>query len=678
MSFLQPLILAALPLMALPVIIHLIHQRRHRTVPWAAMMFLLQAKRMNQGMARLRHLLILLLRMAAVGALVFALSRPLAGGWWGGIGMTEADATLILLDRSASMETQDLQTGESRRSTALGKLAALLAGERTGGRLVLIDSAEDEVRTLESPRALADLPFTAATATSADIPGMLERALAHLTANDAGRADVWICSDLAENDWDASSGRWAAIREQFARLKGTRLFLLAYPDPPANNLSVRATQVDRHGTGKAAELALDVEVRTGAGSASGGGAPRKVPVEFEVNQIRSVIEVELDDEGASLRGHRLPIDEKLEAGWGSVTIPGDANPQDNRFYFVFAQPPVRRAVIVAEDAAVGEAFRLALAIPPEPDREHAVQVLPPARVGEIDWEATGLLIWQAPFPGELVAGQVERFVGTGRVAMFWPPEGADSGSLFGARWAGWEAAGETPVQPAWWRGEADLLARVGNGDALPVDTWKIYRWRALETTGTVLARFGNDQPLLVRAPTDQGAAYFCTTLPSARGSSLERDGVVFYAMLQRALAEGCRPLATASQRNAGPSALADRNDWDLVAPIEDAASLSQRSLQAGVFRSGDGVSWTALNRPAAEDTSGPVPAPAVDKLFAGLAYQRIDDTVGNASPLAREIWRMFLLAMLLALIGEALLCLPDRRLETKRASEFAPATGSAG
>jgi len=40
MTFLQPLMLAALPLVSLPLIIHLINQRRFQTVQWAAMMFL--------------------------------------------------------------------------------------------------------------------------------------------------------------------------------------------------------------------------------------------------------------------------------------------------------------------------------------------------------------------------------------------------------------------------------------------------------------------------------------------------------------------------------------------------------------------------------------------------------------------------------------------------------------
>ena len=61
MSFLQPWLLAALPLVALPIIIHLINQRRFQTIDWAAMMFLLAANRMSRGYARLRQWLILLL-----------------------------------------------------------------------------------------------------------------------------------------------------------------------------------------------------------------------------------------------------------------------------------------------------------------------------------------------------------------------------------------------------------------------------------------------------------------------------------------------------------------------------------------------------------------------------------------------------------------------------------------
>src|SRR6059058_1947469 len=114
MSFLQPFLLVGLPLVALPIIIHLINQRRYQTVRWAAMMFLLAANRMSRGYARLRQMLILLFRMLVVAALIFAVSRPLASGWFGRAAGGRADTTIVLLDRSPSMRQQGPGTAVSK------------------------------------------------------------------------------------------------------------------------------------------------------------------------------------------------------------------------------------------------------------------------------------------------------------------------------------------------------------------------------------------------------------------------------------------------------------------------------------------------------------------------------------------------------------------------------------
>ncbi|RKU27768.1 hypothetical protein C6499_11065 [Candidatus Poribacteria bacterium] len=686
MSFLQPLALIALPLMALPIIIHLINQQRHRTIPWAAMMFLMRAKRMSRGMARLRHLLILLMRVLAIAALIFAISRPLSGGWLGSVGLSKPDATLVLLDRSASMEIQDLQAGESKRSTALKRLAQLLEQGDYGTHLLLIDSASGQLQEVDSPKALLSLPMVEASATSANIPGMLETALAYLKANESGRAEIWICSDLKENDWDVHSGRWNAMREEFAQLEGVHHFLLAYTDPPANNLSVRVENVQRWERGNDAELLLDVIVRTEGGSASvtaeGRSVVRRVPIEFEVNNVRSVVEVELDTLGASLQGHRIPIDTKLNSGWGSVSLPGDANPLDNRFFFVFSEPPVRKAVIVSDDPKVGEAFRRALAIPTDVRLQHHVDVLPMNRVAEIDWENTGLLIWQGTLPSGLVAEQIQHFVNNGRVAMFFPSKlrtpTATGEQFFASRWGDWHSTtgeqSDTTGDISWWRGDADLLAHAESGDALPLSELRTYQYRTFESQGTLLARFDNDAPLLTRVATDQGAAYFCSTLPTAQFSSLERDGVVFYVMLQRALAEGCRTLAVASQRDAEIDVLADRNQWEPVASAESNTSLSQRGLHAGIYR--DSEYWAAVNRSQAEDNAKISPLETVDALFDGLSYRRIDVNVGDTSALASELWRIFLIAMAIVLILEAVLSLPSRKTESSPLIDLTVAEGT--
>ena len=122
MSFLQPtiLLLVALPMAALPIIIHLINQRRYQTVPWGAMMFLLAANRMSRGYARVRQWLILAMRTLAIAALAFVIGRPLTGGWLGLTAGGRAETTIVILDRSPSMQQAGAGSGhdEARRREA--------------------------------------------------------------------------------------------------------------------------------------------------------------------------------------------------------------------------------------------------------------------------------------------------------------------------------------------------------------------------------------------------------------------------------------------------------------------------------------------------------------------------------------------------------------------------------
>ena len=664
MSFLQPWILFALPLMALPVIIHLIHRNRHRSIRWAATMFLAKANRMNKGMARLRYLLIMAARMAAVAAILFAVSRPLVSGKMGMLGWGKPDATLVLLDRSPSMEAQDLQSGQSKRSTALNKLADLLQQKGYGSQLVLIDSASAQSQVLESPESLRDLPMTKASDVSADIPGMLEKALAYLNANESGRADVWVLSDLSEHDWDAESGRWEVIRNQFAEMEGVHHFLLSYPEPPSGNLSIRASNVKRRQTRDGAELILDIQVNVQAETNRTRPVPEKVPVQVALNQVRTVVEMELSEGSGLLTGYRIPLDRSQRSGWGTLSLPGDSNARDNTWYFVFSEPPPRKAVIVTDDKAVGESFKLNLSIPFETGLEHEVEVMSSLQTGNIDWEQTSLLVWQAPLPSGVVAEEIERFVGSGRVIFFFPPESPDNGELFGMKWAGWQLLEEDVEQSlSWWRDDADLLGRVESGQALPLDELRARKRCAISfsdqgTAGTTLARVGKDDPFLVRANLQKGAAYFCATLPSVEYSSMETDAVSFYVMLQRALELGNRSLAKVNHLNAGSEWAAYLEDHQAMNPETEATTLSDRGMHAGVFRKGD--EWVALNRSPGEDDVGLLPEGMVDPLFEGMTLQKIQDAVDDQASLASEVWKFFLILMALALLAEAGLCLPEK------------------
>src|ERR1051325_6621217 len=119
MSFLQPFILWGIPLLAIPIIIHLLNRIRHRPQPWGAMRFLQAASRSSISQAKLRQMLVLLFRVLAGLALIFFLSRPMTGGWLGWALSPAPEVVMLVLDRSASMEAQAGNTGQSRREHAI-------------------------------------------------------------------------------------------------------------------------------------------------------------------------------------------------------------------------------------------------------------------------------------------------------------------------------------------------------------------------------------------------------------------------------------------------------------------------------------------------------------------------------------------------------------------------------
>ena len=394
MSFLQPILLAALPLMALPIIIHLINQRRYQTIRWAAMMFLLAANRMSRGYARIRQWLIMAFRMAAVAALIFAISRPLAGGWLGLAAGSRPDTTIILLDRSPSMQQLGASGGGSKLDTGRRQLARTL--ETLGSaRWVLIDGASYTPRELETSRALLDSPSAEPISASADLPAMLLAARDYIRANKPGRTEIWICSDLRENDWNADSGRWQTLRDAFLEFsQGVRFHLLAYPRTSPDNMAVRVTEVRRQQTAAGAELLVSLRI-----AREGDSANREtIPVHFEIDGAGSELTIEMAGPKFELKDHRIPLERTHVRGWGKVSIPADANPADNDDWFVFDDPVPRHAIIVADDPLVARPLQLAAAISPDPAVKCSSELVTPDKLAAVEWEKVALLLWQAPLP----------------------------------------------------------------------------------------------------------------------------------------------------------------------------------------------------------------------------------------------------------------------------------------
>jgi len=662
MTFLQPWVLVALPLVALPLIIHLINQRRFQTVQWAAMRFLLAARAMSSGYSKLRHWLIMLLRMLAVAAVILAIGRPLSRGWLALAGGARPDTAIVVLDRSPSMQARDPAEPETKLATGRRQLAETLATLAPQRCLVV----EGEKLVEVPPAALVDLPATGPVAAAADIPGMLRAAYDHIRDNAAGTAEIWICSDSRSNDWGLDDGGWAGLRDAYAKLpQQVRFQHVSFDTPPAANVAVRVTEARLEWRGEVRELLVSVVV-----TRQDGGEDVTLPVKFELGGVTTTVDVELAGREAVLANHALPLGRGDSArGWGRVSIPADTCAADNDFYFVFDEPPPRLALVVAEEAAAGRVLELAASIPPSKELVARAEVVPRAGLATAPWAEAAALIWQGPLPQGDEAKLIDEFVARGGQAIFFPPEATDGTTFAGVAWGEWLSHPQA-LRPEQWRSDEDILANTLAGGALPVGELEIRRSCGLVGDVVPLAALVDGLPLVARVPDGRGI-FFCGTLPRPRDSSLASEGIVLYAILQRLIERGLEPLAGARQIDAGSPAAAPLSGagaagrWERLAGPSGTVS-TEAASQAGVFAATGRL--VAVNRPLAEDAAAVASAERIDGLFRGLAYTRVEGRAGRGDSIVQEIWRAFLIAMLLALVGEGLLSLPRRRVASAPAA----------
>ena len=667
MTFLQPWVLVALPLVALPLIIHLINQRRFQTVRWAAMQFLLAAKALSRGYSRLRHWLIMALRMAAVAAVILAVGRPLSRGWLALAGGGRPDSAIVILDRSPSMQAVATAGGESKLDTGRRQLADSLATLRAGRVLVLSDPAKGP-EEVASPAEIVELVSAGPVAAASDLPALLQSGYDFIRENAAGTTELWICSDQRANDWKPDDGAWGGIRDAFAKLpQQVRVQLLSYAAPALGNVAVRASNVRLETLGRDRRLVVTVAV-----SRQDDGGRLTLPVKFEIGGISTAVDVELTGREAVLKNHVIPLERSAAArSWGRVSIPADANPADNEFFFAYDAPPPRRSLVVAEDPAAGRVLELVAAI--APDKAAAlVDLVPPGGLAAAAWDEAAALFWQGPLPEGRDAELVQAFLGRGGQVVFFAPDRPTTAEFVGCVWGEWTA----PAKPATaesWRTDQDLLANTLAGSALPLGDVEIRRSCGLSGDLVPLASLPGGAPLVARASRTEGVTFVATT-PAPRDSSLAAEGVVLYALVQRAIDRGLTVLGGARQADAGTATAENARACGTWTRQGGAAASTEAGFHAGVFACGDRL--VAVNRPVAEDAALPVADERIDALFRGLSFQRITGTAGDTNSIVQEIWRAFLIAMLLALVAEGLLSLPrpaaaDRAAKTSRPLEAA-------
>jgi hypothetical protein len=280
-SFLSSVFLWALPLAAIPVVIHLLHRRRRQVVRWGAMQLLLESVPRKRRIWNINDLLLMLLRALAVAAVILAFALPQVRS---GLltGKTPGRDVIFIVD--ASLSTGRLQAGvpvfDQIRRTTRDALDRLDAADHV--RLMLAASVP---HWLDGPSAgkpatkqeMADrLTRLKPTLAAADMPACVQAALLSEAPTDATSRLVVIVTDGAAHGWSAEADPpWQAVREiasHAAIPTAVNVVIAGKGNSPFANLSIEKLSMGRTRLAVGELFAVTARVR------NTGDVPREATV----------------------------------------------------------------------------------------------------------------------------------------------------------------------------------------------------------------------------------------------------------------------------------------------------------------------------------------------------------------------------------------------------------------
>ena len=651
MSFYQQPLLWFLCAAAIPVIIHLLNRRRHKTVRWAAMQFLLKATRESRGKKKLRHILILTARTLGIAALATAAARPMIGGLLGW-GANQLDTVILVLDRSASMETTADNASTSRRAMALDRVRdAMKSLDAT--KLVLIDSATATPQDIPSPETLAEITNTRATDTAADIPSLLQRAAEFILETQPGKTEIWIASDMQYSNWDKESERWTTAMATLTSIpQKPSVRILSLSTPSKSNVSLRILSSYR----SADDLLLDLEINRSGDALSA----MNLPLTLALNGTKTTDSITVP--GQSLRFQkRIKLPKNQDSGQGWLSLPGDSNPRDHTAYFSYgAAHPVKTLVVAAPGEAAS--YLAAAAAPPGFAGQSSETVTPSQFLTKTTALAeVAAVIWCAPLPDAAASTSLTEFLNNGGQILFFPAMENSQNTFKNVKWSPITTAPEGKffiLQN--WNHDDGLLRDSMSGISLSGQSLRAIKRQVAESPVgaiTALASWDDNSSFLSRMIIERGTAWFFSSAPDYTWSNLG-DAHLLLPAVQRAVLAGATRFDAALLADVNKGEALPRNS-EVRTRTDDYVvdKSSDPGFAAGVYRLGERT--IAANVPAAEYDSLALQKSDLKPLFPGIKFSTFEDTAtSTADNGEKEIWKLFLAAVLFFLIAEALLCLP--------------------
>lgn len=322
----------------LPIIVHLLLKQRPKTIVFPAMRLITKKHTSTVRRLRLRHLLLLAMRMGLILLLGLALARPTLRSKLFSIDQQAPAAAMIIFDTSLSMEYK--HHGKTRLDEAKELAASLVQRMPDGTEVTLINSATPATNVpLDIGASVARIKAAEIDPVFRPLNDALAVAYRGLAKSRQDRREVYVFTDLAANTWNLTDGERLTQLADLIEV-GVRVYVINVGVEGPRNLSLDQVKLSQQTLTANSEVKLTVNIRNDGPIAdcrvdlSIDGQARDVkPIQAPANQTKEI----------TFLVPGLP--EGLHQGVVTLNA-DDPLPFDNtRSFTIKAQAPIRSLVV---------------------------------------------------------------------------------------------------------------------------------------------------------------------------------------------------------------------------------------------------------------------------------------------------------------------------------------------
>lgn len=539
LSFLSPLLLGGAALVAAPIILHLVMRRTPVPHAFPALRFLQQRAIANRRRLQLSHLLLLLLRMAAIVLLALALARPVlrGAGWLPG---TEGPVAAALVFDTAPRMT--LREGNrTRLEQAVGLARGLLEKLPAESRIAILDTA-GTAAAFDPTRAATEVRLDRLEAATpvVSLPAAIVEARRLLETAELQRRELYVFTDCSQGAWEGAAAPTAEATE--AETGPSVLYIDVSATAP-RNLAIESLELSGERVAAGTPLVVAATI-----SRTGTDATRAAAVEI------------VDAAGRLVRRGMKPVEPRgegpvtvafeiggLEPGTrqGRIVLDGsDDLVADDVRSFTVEVGAAARVIVAAPRPASRTARFLVEALAPAPLRLAGTARFAPEPVDyealdATDWsDAAGIVLVDPPPLADRQWESLAEWVAQGRGLVIWLGPAAGDPAAFNSPPARRVLGGE--IVRVWRSPEAGnflapealdhpiLTAFRRVGDAVPWQDFPVFRhWEFAASSpeddagaggepqagppAAAVARFRNGLPAVLDRRLGQGTVVVVTT-----------------------------------------------------------------------------------------------------------------------------------------------------------------------